>query len=135
MPVNEGSPETLARQMEASFEELSPYIEKHTGRVCPTCAKVCCANRHGTPEQEDFLFFAALGVEAEPASGPPDAVCSLLGGTGCALPRWRRPFRCTWYFCEPLLDSMRRGNGREYRLFVAGLARLVELRGRLIGLS
>ncbi len=135
MPVNEESPGELARLMEGSFEKLSPYIEKHTGRVCPSCTKVCCANKHGTPEREDFLFYRALGVEAKPASGPMDAACSLLGGTGCELPRWQRPFRCTWYFCEPLLDSMRMGNGREYRRFVAELARLVEFRGRLIALT
>ncbi len=129
------SPESLALLMADSFNNLSPYIEKHTARVCPDCVKVCCANKHGTPEREDFLFYLALGVEARPASGPPDEVCSLLGGMGCELPRWQRPFRCTWYFCEPLLDSMRQGSGREYRLFVAGLAGLVELRGRLISMD
>ena len=129
------SPGALARLMKESFEKLGPYIEKHTQRVCPVCQKVCCANKHGTPEREDFLFYRALGVEPEPARGAPDEICSLLGGTGCGLPRWQRPFRCTWYFCGPLLDSMRRGNGREYRRLVAELALLVELRGRLISIG
>ncbi len=129
------TPEGLARLMEESFERLSPYIERHTGKVCPACKKVCCANKHGTPEREDLLFYRALGAEAEPANGPADAVCSLLGASGCGLPRWRRPFRCTWYFCEPLLDSMRRGNGRQYRLFVEELDRLVKLRARLLELA
>ncbi len=125
-------PEGLARLMAESFERLSPYIERHTAEVCPGCKKVCCANKHGTPEREDYLFYLALGAQAKPASGAADEVCSLLEVSGCALPRWRRPFRCTWYFCEPLLDSMRLGNGRQYRLFVAELARLVELRAMLI---
>ena len=118
--------------MADSFERLTPFIEKHTSLVCPSCVKVCCANRHGTPEAEDFIFFRALGVEAKPAGGEPDAVCSLLGKTGCALPRWQRPFRCTWYFCPPLLESMKGGSGRQYRAFVEELARLVDLRNRLI---
>ena len=129
------TPEGLALLMAESFKKLSPYIEKHTGLVCPHCVKVCCANKHGTPEREDFTFYRALGAEARPAFGPPDEVCSLLGKTGCELPRRQRPFRCTWYFCEPLLESMRRGGGREYRLFVAELAKLVELRNRLISMD
>ncbi len=127
--------EGLARLMKGSFESLSPFIERHTNRVCPHCAKVCCANRHGTPEEEDFTFYRALGIEAKPALGAPDKICSLLGGAGCALPRWQRPFRCTWYFCQPLLDSMRRDGGRPYRAFVAELARLVGLRNELISLE
>ncbi len=129
------TPETLARLMRESFMRLTPFMERHTGRVCPHCPKVCCANRHGTPEEEDFIFYRALGVAARPASGAPFEVCSLLGATGCKLPRWQRPFRCTWYFCEPLLDSMRRDSGRQYRAFVAELARLVGLRGRLLALA
>ena len=125
----------LARLMTGSFEKLGPYIERYTSVVCPRCTKVCCANRHGTPEEEDFTFYRALGVEARPAEGPPGAVCSLLGSTGCVLPRWRRPFRCTWYFCPPLLEEMRRDGGRPYRDFVSELARLVDLRNKLIKLE
>lgn len=121
--------------MMESFEKVGPYIERYTRRVCPHCRKVCCKNRHGTPEGEDFAFYQALGKEAKPSDGPPEAVCSLLGGTGCVLPRWQRPFRCTWYFCQPLLEAMRRDGGRPYRVFVSELARLVALRNDLIRLK
>ncbi|MDA8170172.1 MAG: hypothetical protein M0Z59_10830 [Nitrospiraceae bacterium] len=122
----------LALQMKEAFERLSPYIERHTGEVCPFCVKVCCANKHGTPEAQDFFFFGSLGIEAVPAQGPADAVCSLLSAAGCTLPRWQRPFRCTWYFCGPLLEAMRNGSGREYRAFVSELERLVGLRRELL---
>ncbi|MDA8325288.1 MAG: hypothetical protein M0033_03625 [Nitrospiraceae bacterium] len=125
----------LALQMAESFRKLTPFIERHTGMVCPHCPKICCANKHGTPEEDDFIFYRALGMAAKPADGAPDEVCSLLGSRGCELPRWQRPFRCTWYFCLPLLESMRGDSGRQYRAFVAGLARLVELRNRLITLK
>ena len=126
--------ERIARLMMGSFEKLDSYIEEHTGRVCPHCRKICCANRHGTPEEEDSTFYRVLGMEAktETAEGPPDAACSLLGSAGCVLPRWQRPFRCTWYFCLPLLESMRLDGGRPYRAFVSELARLVGLRNELI---
>lgn len=126
------TPEDISRQaalrMRGAFERLAPFIERHTGSVCPECARVCCANKHGTPEAEDTLFFGALGTKAQAAEGPPEALCSLLGPAGCGLPRWQRPFRCTWYFCEPLLGAMMRDRGPLYRGFVEDLGLLVRLR-------
>jgi hypothetical protein len=117
-----------ALEIKGLFESISPFIESHTARVCPFCPKVCCANKHGTPEEEDYLLFSALDIEPSPAEGHPDHLCSLLGDKGCSLPRWQRPFRCTWYFCEPLLASMREEGGRNYREFVKNLDELVRKR-------
>ncbi len=128
-------PAAAASLMLRTFDELSPFIEMHTARVCPHCPKVCCANKHGLPEKEDLIFFSAAGLQPEPSAGPPDEICSLLAARGCLLPRARRPFRCTWYFCAPLLESMRAGNARDYRRFVDALDRLVKLRERLLRCS
>lgn len=128
-------PAVAASLMIGLFDEISPFIEKHTGQVCPHCAKVCCANKHGLPEDEDLLFFRAAGLAPRPSRGLPDEVCSLLAPKGCLLPRARRPFRCTWYFCGPLLEAMRAGNARDYRRFVDALGRLVSLREQLIKCS
>lgn len=122
--------------MKEAYEAVSPFIEKHTARVCPSCEKVCCIDRHGTHEEEDLSFLAALGASAPPGSPREDDTlpCRHLSRTGCSIPRWLRPFRCTWYFCERLLEEMPRENPREYRLFMEDLSRLQALRGKAAGM-
>jgi hypothetical protein len=126
----------LAREMKAAFEELSPLIEQYTAEVCPTCVKVCCIDRHGTHEPLDLLFIEALdeGPPPEPPLDDDTKPCRHLGPMGCTVERWRRPFRCTWYFCPALLEYMPRLNPREYRRFMHALARLQGLREQISGL-
>ena len=124
----------LALEIKDAYEALSPMVEGFTSSVCPTCERVCCIDRHGTHEPEDEAFIALLG-EALPPEPPKedDALpCRHISGAGCRLPRRLRPFRCTWYFCGPLLEAMPREDARAYRRLVDGLRRLVELRLRLI---
>jgi hypothetical protein len=125
-------PAGLARMMKEAYEDLSPFIEKHTMRVCPVCERVCCIDRHGSHEAEDIMFLEALGEGVPPVPRKKDDTqpCRHLGPSGCAIPRWQRPYRCTWYFCARLLDEMPHRDPREYREFVRALGRLKELRGR-----
>lgn len=120
----------LAREMKEAFNALSPLIEAYTAEVCPSCRKVCCIDRHGTHEELDLLFIDAIGETPHPE--PPredDTVpCRHLGERGCTIERWRRPFRCTWYFCPRLLEEMPGMDRRQYRRFMAALQRLQELR-------
>jgi len=120
----------LAEEMRAAYDAVSPFIELHTSRVCPGCLKVCCIDRHGTHEPEDLEVIDALG-ENPPPDVPltPDTLpCRQLGPTGCGLERWRRPYRCTWYFCTALLEEMPDEDPREYREFIGKLRHLQELR-------
>jgi len=114
--------------LKEALEKISPLIEKYTGAVCPGCVKVCCAARHGRPEKEDILFFESIGYEWKSSPGADDAPCGFMGPRGCVLERWQRPFRCTWYFCEPLLAHIKSGKAREYRSLVKELGRLVGIR-------
>lgn len=125
----------LAEEMKEAYDAVSPFIEKHTVRVCPTCEKVCCIDRHGTHEGEDLAFLHALGAGPPPNAPKAEDTepCRHLTSTGCLLPRWQRPFRCTWYFCSPLLEEMPRENPREYREFMRALGRLQELRRAVAG--
>jgi hypothetical protein len=126
--------DTLALELKAAYEELSPLIEAFTAEVCPTCEKVCCIDRHGTHEEADLFFLAAACEDAPPEPPLEDDTlpCRHLGKTGCSIERWRRPYRCTWYFCPALLEAMPPGDPRGYRELVAKLEKLGELRHRLI---
>jgi hypothetical protein len=119
-----------ALEMKAAYEAVSPFIEEHTSTVCPSCKSVCCIDRHGAHEEEDIAFVAALGEALPPEKPRADDTepCRHLCPEGCRLPRWQRPFRCTWYFCTALLEAMPRDNPRRYRSFMAELKRLQSLR-------
>lgn len=128
-PVNRVSTE-LAGEMQLAYDAVSPFIELHTSRVCPSCQKVCCIDRHGTHEPEDIAFIEALG-ECTPPEQPLETdtkPCRQLAPSGCSLMRWQRPYRCTWYFCSALLKEMPEEDIRAYRDFIGKLRKLQALR-------
>ena len=125
--------EDIALQIKECFEELSPLIEYFTSEVCPSCQSVCCRHKHSLYDEEDRLFLQALSVEAENNLSPdPEGPCEFLKETGCVRERWQRPFRCTWYFCDTLLQYMPEASGRRYREMVNLLNKLISLRRRLL---
>jgi len=123
----------IANELKKIFNAVSPFIEKHTALICPLCERVCCINKHGSHTKDDIYFFTALGIKApfinrnKKETDP----CGYLAENGCSLRRWERPFRCTWFFCDPLLESMK-VNGRAYREFVNSLNTLILVRQKLI---
>ena len=128
----------LALALREAYDEVSPMIEECTAEVCPDCTSVCCIDRHANHEPEDLNFLKALKAygETDPLpSEPPlelDALpCRHLGASGCSIERWRRPHRCTWYFCSPLLKHFEEADPRAYRRLVAALRRVVEIRREL----
>jgi hypothetical protein len=124
----------VAREMKRAYEAVSPFIEKHTARACPSCPRVCCIDRHAVNEEEDLAFFSALGVDAPQvrAKERDTEPCRHLSSRGCSLPRWQRPYRCTWYFCQTLLEEMPGESAAEYREFIMTLGRLRSVRQRLV---
>jgi hypothetical protein len=126
-----------AREAKAAYEEVSSFLERHTSALCPSCENVCCIDRHCSYGKDDRLFLRALGnrpPDDEPRVKDTDP-CRFLTPLGCRLPRWRRPFRCTWYFCGRLLEAMPEGKPRQYREFIKALNRLITLRQEVLDLS
>lgn len=125
----------LAGAVSCLIEGISPFIQRHTEMVCPTCESVCCVNRHGYHEPFDLLLLAATGRESPLyETGREDtASCQFLGEAGCRLPRSSRPYRCTWYFCAPLLASVRgSSSGAEYRRFIRDLEEITARRREML---
>ena len=123
-----------APRVAAAFDRLDPLIQKYTAKVCPYCGTVCCANKFGFPEFGDVVVFLAMGMEIPEydLAVDPEALCQFIGEKGCVLPRPRRPYRCTWYFCEPLLLQLEIGPARNYRSFIQDLQELSAARGDLL---
>jgi hypothetical protein len=124
----------IAHELKDSFDAVSPFIEKHTLVVCPECETVCCIDKHGRYERNDLVFLRALEVEIahNPSDRKETAPCRFLGDTGCCLERWMRPYRCTFFFCDPLLKSLENDNAKLYRAFMQYFQYLVSTRQKLL---
>ena len=113
------------------IEAVGAEIERYTGKVCGSCANVCCINRHSRHDRSDIIFLTALGNEVPEDLSRRDetAPCRFLGSRGCVLERYQRPYRCTWFFCSSLLDHIAETSGPAgYRKFVAELRNITEKR-------
>ncbi len=122
---------SAAEKQRMLLNEVSPLIEEYTSAVCPDCRDVCCKQRHGMMNDLDRRYAAALG-EAVPAYEPGrslDGPCQFMGNGGCSIPRWLRPWRCTSYFCDPLLAAMAQGPQRKSRRISALIQQIVDIRG------
>lgn len=119
-----------AREIKDLLSDLSPRIEQHTTVVCPTCTHTCCRQEHGRLRVQDIAYLVALG-EPVPAADPgrdPSGPCRFLGVQGCTRHRWQRAWKCTWFFCDPLLRSIAKGPQKEARELTRMMNRVMELR-------
>ena len=126
--------EELAIEMKEAFKTISPFIEKHTAIVCPECRHLCCKDKHGRYDQDDIIFLHAINAAIPPeqperdGSGP----CRYMRGNGCSIDRYLRPFRCTHFFCNPLLKSLEEDNAKLYSAFIEYFEHLISMRQKLL---
>ncbi len=126
--------EELAVEIKEAFKTVSPFIEKHTAIVCPECNNLCCKDKHGRYDKDDIKFLKTLNETIPPEqpdrdeSGP----CRYMSEIGCSIERYLRPFRCTHFFCDPLLNSLENDNAKLYRAFIEYLQYLISIRQKLL---
>ncbi|NJD56698.1 MAG: hypothetical protein FIA94_09880 [Nitrospirae bacterium] len=117
------------------IEAISRDIEHHTATVCMECTSVCCISRHSRYDKSDVIFLTALGLDV-PVYDPESeetSPCRFIGSRGCILKRSLRPYRCTWFFCAPLLDHiMKTTDPSAYRRFMRTLETITEKRTGMI---
>jgi hypothetical protein len=113
----------------------SPLIEEYTAAVCPDCTDICCRQKHGLYRERDISYLCGLGMPApqRDESRPPEGPCEAMGPAGCVHPRWLRPFKCTWYFCEPLLAALNEGRQKKARGLSAVMQEMIDLYGAMSG--
>ena len=124
-----------AGRLQQLLVESSPLIEVYTRELCPGCSNVCCRQKHGIYRERDLIYLNALGIAipARDPARPPDGPCEALGDRGCIHPRWLRPFKCTWYFCEPLLEAMNDGPQKKARALSRVMKEMIECYDELKG--
>lgn len=127
------NPDEIANKLKEILIEVSPIVEEYTQSVCPLCDDVCCKQKHGIPEEKDRIYLKLIGIPEYSLDGRgPEEPCQFLGSSGCIKPRWQRPLRCTWYFCERLITAMDEGDQRKARRLIELIKEIVELNRRLI---
>jgi hypothetical protein len=126
--------EELAIEIREAFHTVTPFIEKHTAIVCPECKNLCCKDKHGRHDQDDIKFLTAINEAIPPDQSDRDesGPCRYINEKGCSIERYLRPFRCTHFFCSPLLQSLENDNAKLYRAFVAYLQHLISIRQKLL---
>ena len=124
----------LAEDLKDAFKMVSPFIEKHTSIVCPDCVDLCCKDKHARYDANDLVFMRAMGVHIPcDTSGLKESdPCRNMMDQGCSLDRWMRPYRCTQFFCTPLLNSMEDDNSKLYRAFMMFFELMVSSRKFLL---
>jgi hypothetical protein len=128
------SKKELADDLKQAYDIVSPFIEKHTAIVCPLCEKVCCIDKHGRYDEDDLIFIRAIGtgIPDEAQDRKKTDPCRFLNKKGCSLERWKRPYRCTFFFCNPLLKSLENDNAKLYRTFREYFQYLISIRQKLL---
>ncbi len=123
-----------AQAMKQCYDDFDPFIQHYTSKVCPYCGTVCCANKFGFPEFADIVSFLSLDLSIPEYDLDVDeeAICQFIGEKGCILPRIQRPYRCTWYFCDPLMLQIDIGPAKQYRKFIQDVQDLSRTRGDLM---
>jgi hypothetical protein len=124
-----------AGRLQQLLIESSPLIEVYTRELCPRCTAVCCRQKHGIYGKRDHNYLNALrtAIPARDPARPLDGPCEALGEHGCIHPRWLRPFKCTWYFCEPIVLAMQDRPQRSTRALTAVMEEMIRLYDELGG--
>ena len=124
----------IALGIKETYTDLEPYFRRFIEPFCAKCATPCCVNRHGYPDFEDLIFFNATGRQMNDfdfSCNDTDA-CQYLGDSGCILSRCVRSYRCTWYFCDEVLDAFKSRDDKAFKKFEYLTKRLASQRMTLI---
>jgi len=120
----------IGREIEGCYRCLEPFFRNYTEGVCHLCPTPCCVNRHGFPDFEDLILFQAMGIRIPRYNFHviDTDICQFLTPAGCILPRCSRSYRCTWYFCDYVLDKFEHSHTRMFGKFDSAISSLGEKR-------
>lgn len=126
-------PIAKAQRLKDLLIELSPLVQEYTADVCPDCRDVCCKQKRSIMDEQDVRYLSALGMPLPvyDSARLPDDPCQFMDDQGCGTPRWLRPWRCTWYFCDPLLAAVNEGPRKKARKLSAVIQDIVDIRNSL----
>ena len=124
----------IGREIKCCYTALEPFFHDYTESICHECATPCCVNRHGFPDFEDLVLFQAMGISIPEYNFHviDTDICQFLTKDGCSLTRCMRSYRCTWYFCDYVLDEFEHSHRIMFGKFDSAMSRLGDKRGMLL---
>lgn len=125
---------SLAQEVKNRILKIDPFVDVYAKKVCSVCPNICCLNKNSRYEYDDLIYVLALREEfplpqrklneKEP--------CYLLTEKGCKIPRYLRPLRCNWYFCNDLLKEMESAPARTFREFSNTFNEMLYIRQQML---
>jgi len=105
----------LAESIEAQINSLEPVLSELCTQTCPQCFHPCCEKATVRYDLRDLVYLHLLhkGLPLYQPKPEPGLPCYMLGKNGCTLPRYMRPFICTWYLCPQQMELIR-SSSRKY---------------------
>jgi hypothetical protein len=90
-----------AARLVQGLETLFPVLDCLCVRTCPACHDPCCLRARPWFDFRDLLLMhlAGLSTPLLQTLGDGTSRCRYAGPLGCTLPRYSRPWICTWYIC------------------------------------
>ena len=96
--MNMKEEQLLARELKAAFEAVSPFIQWHTAKACPSCERLCCIDRHGAGVNGVFMDGSVRRIGLKELWTlrwhryfPPNGPWTKAGGVSPSRwPRWMR---------------------------------------------
>jgi hypothetical protein len=121
--LDQGSVQSLARQISEAVQWLDSIMTKYCGITCPGCNDPCCSANAIFYNQTDMLSLLVMGINLPPGQTRthPFQPCRYLTPNGCCLQRIARPYVCVWFLCEAQMDLFRDETGSTQRHFIKSL--------------
>ena len=99
----------LAIEIRLRLAALYPMSNRLGQRFCTVCNNPCCRVATVWYDYTDLVY-----IHLNQLTLPPRQIlkrsgtgCIYLDIDGCTLPRWVRPWICTWYLCPNQKDYLR----------------------------
>lgn len=127
---------SIAGQIRALFESLAGPIDYICDATCNECGDVCCLKATIWFDFKDLLYlhfcndgFPEFQIYKKNEQG--QKACCHFTQQGCCLPRTKRPFVCTWYFCSVQKDFLTSENNKLQSEIKKTLSVIKELRDKM----
>ncbi len=119
-----------AEAVRQGMGHLIPVWESLCAATQQQCQDNCCTAQRVWFDFRDLLLFHLLGLAIPPGQTRADLSepCRYLSSRGCSLPRLTRPWRCSWYLCQPQVELLAAQPPKEQRRFSRLLRSVLENR-------
>ena len=102
--------EDVALDIRRRMVHIFSVLDELCNNSCPWCPTPCCLSALVWFDFSDLLSLHLSDQEIPPEQPKSDlkGICRYLGPEGCRLPRFHRPWICTWYLCDTQMAYLRK---------------------------